>query len=611
MNAAADLTVKIQEAPVHPGCYLFKNRQGKIIYIGKAKNIRNRVRSYFVKGQSKAPKTVALVQQAADIEFIITHSEIEALILENTLIKKHRPRFNVFLKDDKTFPYIRITNEPFPQVYITRKIVRDGSKYFGPYTDSRALRDTLRVLKNLFNIRSCSHHLDEASIARQRIKLCLDYHIHKCDGPCQGLISVDTYDQIIQQVKSFLQGRTGELITEFETRMQQAAQSMQFEAAAKLRDNLQLLRHYSNRQVVETTDFNDRDIVCWASDGGTGCVLVLHVRQGKLIARDAFFPEGDLDTAEGEILDRFITQYYDQVDEIPPEICVNIPPDQPALLTAWLTERRGARVDITQPVRSDKARLMKMAEQNAFLEIQSIQLRRNLKPTTNYLPRSLVNLQAALQMPQPPRRIEAFDISNIRGRQAVASMVSFSDARADKKQYRRFRIRTVQGSNDFAMVGEVVHRRYSRLTQEQQDLPDLIIIDGGKGQLKAACDQLQSLGITQPVVIGLAKRLEEIFLPNHDEPFYFGKNDSALLLLKRIRDEAHRFAITYHRKLRRKDQVHSELDTIPGLGAVRKKALWQRFQTISQMRSASLEDLAQTEFIGKKTAELIWIYLHR
>ena len=597
---------KIRTAPTDPGCYIYRNSAGKIIYIGKAKNIRNRVRSYFVGGY-KEPKTAALVNNIADVEYILTNSEIEALILENTLIKTHHPKYNIFFRDDKTYPYVRITNEPFPQVFMTRSVVRDGSKYFGPYTDSRLLRDTLEIIKNIFPIRSCKHHLNDKTIANGHIKVCLDYHIKKCEGPCQRLVSAEEYNRMINQVIAFLNGRTEESIEYFEEKMKTAAASLQFETAAAYRDKISILMNYSNRQSVELNDGLDRDLIAVLKEAENCCAVIFRVRQGKLIGRDKFLLEGTENYDYPAITHDLLLRYYDNATSIPSEVLLNYLPEEQEMLEKWLMSQKGARVSILQPQRGDKARLMKMAIRNAELQISELQMKQSQK--TEFVPKSLVALQNELRLKELPRRIEAFDISNIGGKFAVGSMITFINGVAKSSEYRRFKIKTVTGSNDYAMLAEVVRRRYTRLLREEKPLPDLILLDGGKGQLNAAVTVLQELNLSAIPVIGLAKRLEEIFIPGNDEPILLARNSLALSLLQRVRNEAHRFAITYHRKIRGKGGISTKLDEIPGLSQNTKKALLQHFKTIANIKSASTEDLMNVKGIGPKIAQKIKQYL--
>ena len=600
------LLQKIRTAPTDPGCYIYHNSAGKIIYIGKAKNIRNRVKSYFVNGY-KEPKTAALISHIAEVEFIVTNSEIEALILENTLIKTHRPKYNIFFRDDKSYPYVRITNEPFPQVFITRTVIRDGSKYFGPYTDSRLVRETIEIVKNIFPIRSCHHRLNEKTIAAGQIKICLDYHIKKCEGPCQGHVSGDEYDRMISQVVAFLNGRTEEAIAYFREKMNNASANTQFEDAAAYRDKISVLKNYSNRQAVELNDCVDRDLVAILKEAENCCAVIFRIRQGKLVGRDSFFLAGSENYDYPGIIRDLILRYYGNVTGIPSEVLVNYLPEEQKILESWLTTQKGSRVEIAQPVRGDKARLMKMALRNAELQIGELQLKQSQK--VDFIPKSLQSLQKELGLSELPRRIEAFDISNIRGKFAVGSMITFINAQAKNSEYRRFKIKTVTGSDDFAMMAEVVRRRYSRLIQEEKPMPDLILVDGGKGQLSSAMNVMQALNLAAIPLVGLAKRLEELYIPHQEDPLLLARDSAALNLLRRIRDEAHRFAITYHRKLRNKGAISTRLDTIPGLSGTVKKALLIQFKTIANIRAAKTDDLVNVKGVGLKVAQKIKLYL--
>ena len=600
------LMEKIRTAPTDPGCYIYRNSGGKIIYIGKAKNIRNRVKSYFVNGY-KEPKTAALVSQIVEVEFILTNSEIEALILENTLIKTHRPKYNIFFRDDKTYPYVRITAEPFAQVFLTRNVIRDGSKYFGPYTDSRLLRETLEIIKNIFPIRSCKHRLNEKTIAKGQIKICLDYHIKKCEGPCQGLVSAEEYDLMIAKVMAFLNGHTEDAIQYFQEKMKTAATNMQFETAAAYRNKIAILKNYSNRQVVELNDCLDRDLVAVLKEAENCCAIIFRVRRGKLIGRDRFFLEGTQNYEYSRIVRDLILRYYDNATSFPSEVLVNELPDEKDMLESWLTAQKGARVIIIKPQRGEKVQLLKMALRNAELQINELVQKQSQK--VDFIPKSLQSLQDELRLKQLPRRIEAFDISNIRGKFAVGSMITFINATAKNSEYRRFKIKTVTGVNDYAMMAEVVRRRYTRLIREKKTMPDLILIDGGKGQLIAAVNVMRDLNISEIPIIGLAKRLEEVFIPEQDEPLMLPRNSIALSLLQRVRDEAHRFAINYHRKLRGKGGISTRLDEIPGLSKNIKKELLNHFKTIANIRAARVDDLTKVRGVGAKLAQKIKLYL--
>jgi excinuclease ABC subunit C len=602
------LSQKIKSAPTLPGCYLFKDKNGNIIYVGKAKSIRNRVQSYLTNGQSKDPKTTVLISRAVDIEFFVTNSEVEALILENTLIKEHKPRYNISLRDDKTFPYVRITNEEFPRVFVTRRVIKDGSRYFGPYTDVGSLRSTLRIIKQIFPVRSCKYKLDQEIVRRKKVQLCLDYHIKKCEGPCQGLVSAEDYNKMIDKMAALLQGKTSEVIDYFKENMTKASSELRFEDAGRYRDNIETIQSYSRTQSVELSDSIDRDLVDIVIEEGYGCAVVFKIRGGKLIGRNSIFLEKIIHHEMPEIMQNFIQLYYSKLEQVPKEILVNAYPENKEILEKWLSEIRTSRVEIKVPVRRDKVRLLRMAERNAKLQLREYLLNKSAKG--EYIPKSLNSLQKSLNLPKLPRRIEAFDISNIRGKFSVASLVTFINATPKKSEYRRFKIKTVKRIDDYSSISEVVKRRYTRQLKEGKPLPDLILIDGGKGQVNIAKSTLDNLRLSNIPIIGLAKRLEEIYLPEKSEPIILPRDSVALTLLRKIRDEAHRFAVTYHRNLRGKGEVTSQLDMIPGLGNSRKKELMKYFGTISKIAAASTDDLCKVEGIGEKLAHKIWNYLH-
>jgi excinuclease ABC subunit C len=602
------LSQKIKSAPTLPGCYLFKDKNGNIIYVGKAKSIRNRVQSYLTNGQSKDPKTTVLISRAVDIEFFVTNSEVEALILENTLIKEHKPRYNISLRDDKTFPYVRITNEEFPRVFVTRRVIKDGSRYFGPYTDVGSLRSTLRIIKQIFPVRSCKYKLDQEIVRRKKVQLCLDYHIKKCEGPCQGLVSAEDYNKMIDKMAALLQGKTSEVIDYFKENMTKASSELRFEDAGRYRDNIETIQSYSRTQSVELSDSIDRDLVDIVIEEGYGCAVVFKIRGGKLIGRNSIFLEKIIHHEMPEIMQNFIQLYYSKLEQVPKEILVNAYPENKEILEKWLSEIRTSRVEIKVPVRRDKVRLLRMAERNAKLQLREYLLNKSAKG--EYIPKSLNSLQKSLNLPKLPRRIEAFDISNIRGKFSVASLVTFINATPKKSEYRRFKIKTVKRIDDYSSISEVVKRRYTRQLKEGKPLPNLILIDGGKGQVNIAKSTLDNLRLSNIPIIGLAKRLEEIYLPEKSEPIILPRDSVALTLLRKIRDEAHRFAVTYHRNLRGKGEVTSQLDMIPGLGNSRKKELMKYFGTISKIAAASTDDLCKVEGIGEKLAHKIWNYLH-
>ncbi len=590
--------------PTQPGVYLFRDANGKVIYVGKAKNLRNRVRSYFQKSRNLDPKTQRLVQRVQSIEVILVDSEVEALILEANLIKEHKPRYNVILRDDKSYPYIRITNEPFPRVFVTRKIVRDGSRYLGPYTDVKDLRHIMKTLRRVFPIRSCHYHIDDAVIASGKIKLCLDYHIQRCQGPCQGLVSQEAYNQMINQVEQFLKGKTRHLIQTLKERMQQAAEAMRFEEAARLRDQIQMIENYyfKDHKVV-LTDFEDRDIIALAHEGEDACAVVFRIRDGKVVGRQHFYLEGVAEKSPEQILSSFLQQFYLIADTIPRHLSLPFLPEDADALQHWLEEKTAHRVYLETPRRGEKHQLITLAQKNARFLLDELLLQKMKK--SDYVPYNVRELQKALKLPTPPRRIEAFDISNIQGQDAVASLVTFVNGKPRKSDYRIFKIRSKSTPDDFAMMHEAVYRRYKRLQEEGTPMPDLILIDGGRGQLNSALRALTELGIQDQPIIGLAKRLEEIYLPDVTEPQTLPRRNAGLRLLQHIRDESHRFAVYHFRKQHTRRLLHSPLDDVPGIGPRRKEHLLKTFGSLQKIKKASVDELVSKGKLPRKVAEQV------
>ncbi len=603
------LQEKLDNIPPKPGCYLFKDRNGTILYVGKAGVLRNRVRSYFQKSRPFHPKLEALMRRVADLEWIITDSEVEALILEYNLIKEHRPRYNVTYRDDKSYPYIRITNEDFPQVFITRKLVRDGSRYYGPYTNVKDVRYTLKTLQRIFLIRSCKYDLNVETIRLKKIPLCLDYYIKKCRGPCQGLQSKEEYNRMIQQVRRFLEGKTGKLAAELRAEMQSCSQRLEFEEAALLRDRLEALDNYRNSQKIVQNDFKDRDIIAVAKEDDDACAVLFRIREGKVIGRMHRYLSKAEWKAESELAEDFLNNYYFGSDDIPQEILVQREPEGRAAIEVWLSERSERRVRVFVPRMGEKRKLVDMAYKNARYLLEELKLQK-LK-AKDYIPHAVKALQRDLRLKKMPRRIECFDISNIQGSDPVASMVCFVDGNAKKSEYRKFKIQIKDTPDDFAMMREAIKRRYNRLLREKKTLPDLIVVDGGKGQLSSALAVLSELGLHDQAVIGLAKRLEEVFLPGLSEAQMLPHTSSALKLLQQIRNEAHRFAVTFHRQRRKKRTLTSELDRINGVGAKRRSLLLNRFGSVKNIAAASVNELVEKGRLPKTVAENIFNYFHK
>jgi len=597
------LQTNLKNLPASPGVYQFLNKNNKVIYVGKAKNLKSRVRSYFQENPGSA-KTVAMVSKIDDLQLVVTDSELEALILENNLIKELKPRYNVNLRDDKSFPFIKVTNELFPRIYPTRKVFNDGSKYFGPYTDVRSMRGSLKMINQIFKIRSCKLDLTEKSIADKKFKVCLDYHINKCDGPCEYLVSASAYNEMVDEVIKLLKGKTDDLIKDLKSRMQSAVENLEYEKAAELRDKIGQLNSISSKQKIVNDDNEDRDIFAIAYEGKDSTCAVFNIRSGKLIGKKQL----KLAIEEGEelanIYSAAIKFYYCDQVEIPRDVIVEITPEDSDALTEWLRMKSNMKTKIFVPQRGDLKSLVKMCKENAILQLKEIQLQK-MKNLGN-VSYSVSALQRDLRLKTLPRKIECFDISNLQGTDTVASMVVFEDGKPKKSLYRKFIIKTVEGPDDFSSMREVIERRYTRLREEAQPLPDLIMVDGGKGQLSSAVEILDNLGLSNYNIIGLAKRLEEVFLPNNSDPELIPKTSSGLKLLQQVRDEAHRFAITFHRARRSKRTIKSVLTDIKGIGPSIAKKLLETFGSVDSIQNAASDDLVKV--IGKKKTELLLQY---
>ena len=592
---------KLKNIPIKPGVYQFKNKDGDIIYIGKAKNLRNRVRSYFQKNKYQTPKNQSMIKRIANVEWIIVRSNVEALLTEANMIKEVQPKYNVDLKDDKSFPFIRITNEPYPQVLLTRKIEKDGSKYFGPYTDVKNLRYSLKALHKIFPVRSCSYYMDDQTVVAKKVKLCLDYHIKKCEGPCESIVSRDHYNAMIERVIKFLQGRTKETEDYVRKQMDIAAADLRYEDAAMYRDQYNAIRRFKERQRKVAADFDDRDIFALARKDDIGVMTVLRVRNGRIFGREKISLQ-NLDEDESAVFASVISRFYMDTDFLPKEITVVTLPDGQDDLEEWLTEKKGSKVIIRQPQRGEKAKEVRLSYQNAKLLLGEWLI--NRKKRRELVPKMVNQLQEDLQLKAPPRRIEAFDISHLGGTNTVASMVCFVDGKARKSEYRKFKIKTVVGIDDFAAMREVVHRRYLRLKKEKGSLPDLILIDGGKGQLSMAVSALRELGLDYIPIVGLAKRLEEVFVPGISDPQSIHKQSPGLILLRRIRDEAHRFAITFQRS-KRKLSLESAFIEIAGMGPKRVNILLMSFESTESIANADHQLIFEKTGIPVKVAKLV------
>ena len=597
----SNLESKIRNLPNKPGIYQFLNDKGKVIYVGKARNLKNRVRTYFHDNITSA-KTLALVNKINDFELIVTDNEIEALVLENNLIKDLKPRYNINLKDDKSYPFIKVTNEPYPRVYPTRRVVKDGSKYFGPYTNVKDMKSALRMINQIFKIRSCKLNIDQESIDKKKFKICLDYHIHKCDGPCEGLVSEKDYNDMVGEVVKLLKGKTDDLIKELTTKMETAVEKMEYEKAAEIRDKRDQLNIISERQKIVANDFEDRDVISIAYEGKDSACSIFNIRGGKLTAKKQLKLGIDDNDEMAEIYAAAIKFYYGEYVEVPKEILIEVEPADTETLGSWLSQKAERKVKFVVPKKSsDALSLINMCKQNAILQLKEIQIQK-MKNQGN-VPYALSALQRDLRLKVMPRKIECFDISNLQGTDSVASLVTFIDGKPKKSLYRKFIIKTVEGSDDFSSMREVIERRYKKLLEEKEPLPDLIMVDGGKGQLSSAVSTLKELGLKDFNIIGLAKRLEEVFFPGHSEPESIPKTSSGLKLLQQVRDEAHRFAITFHRDRRSKRTITSELNGIKGIGKSTTDKLLKEIGSVSVIQSTDVETLSKV--VGKAKAELI------
>ena len=619
MEVPSELEPLLDALPNKPGCYLMKNAAGKVIYVGKAINLRNRVRSYFHNSAQHDLKTHQLVKKIANIEWIVVGSELEALILEMNLIKKYRPRYNVRLKDDKRYPYVRVHwADPFPKVTVTRRMVQDGSRYFGPYTSVWAVHQTLDVLRRIFPYLTC-----DREITGQDERACLYYDIKLCTAPCIGAINKEKYRQMIDDLCNFLDGRTEPIVSRLQFEMEKAAEELRFEKAASIRDQIRAIENVVERQKVVSPEYVDSDVLAMARSNGEAVVQVFFIRGGKLIGRDYFVLEGAEDTPDADVMSEFLKQFYDQATKVPEQVLLPQAIEELQIIRKWLRQKRnGQKVKIFVPRGGAQKELVAMAAENAAETMQV--LKSQWQADRHRQEQSLSELQEALHLSRPLNRIECYDISNTQGTAAVGSMVVFEQGVPSKRLYRRFNIRSVSGPDDFASMEEVLMRRFNRwkAAQEQAEipgkktdkafalLPDLLLVDGGKGQLGRAVEVLERFDLLGKVpVAGLAKQYEELFVPDHSQPILLPRHSQALYLVQRVRDEAHRFAITSHRRRRTKSGLASRLDAIPGVGPVRRKALLSHFGSIDKMKEASLEELENVEGISANVAAAVKAYL--
>ncbi len=600
------VTEQLRQLPESPGVYLMKDAEGNIMYIGKAANLRHRVRSYFGTGQKLSPKLQRMVARVAELDFFVTNSEQEALILELNLIKQHRPRYNVLLKDDKTFPYLKIdTGEDWPRLYITRRLEKDGGRYFGPFAGARSVRQTLRVIQRLFPFRSCTK-----SIKGTDSRACLKYYIGGCLAPCIGAVSRQEYAQVIKQVILFLEGRQERVVRELEKRMDKAAEALEFEKAALLRDQVQGIRQVIEGQRIATRVRGEQDVIAFAQDKDLACAQVFFIRHNKLTGRESFVLQGTRHEEPRQIMTSFVQQFYASSPYVPPLLLLQHPVEDMNVIKDWLQNKRGTTVDVEVPQRGSKKQMVNIVAENAAQGLEQLKIKRLSAPEV--VEDALAEIERELHLARLPLRMEAYDISNIQGQAAVGSMVVFERGKPKPAHYRRFRIKTVPGANDYAMLQEVLQRRFKRGSRASDDwaiMPDLVLVDGGKGQLNTARTIMKDIEAESIPVASLAKENEEIFIPRRARPIVLPRSSPGLQLLQRLRDEAHRFAITYYRKRHRREAFSSALDNIPGIGPRRKRALLRQFGSVKNIREAPEEELAATKGITSSLVKKLKDYL--
>ena len=599
LEQQAYILEKVSHLPTTPGVYLWRDKYQRIIYVGKAINLRNRVRSYVQQDVNRSVKVTAMMRRAWDVETIQTKTEMEALILEATLIKEHHPKYNIMLRDDKTYPYVKVTvQEEYPRLFMTRRLERDGAKYFGPFTDVTAVHHVLRILRSYYQLRTCKSMKVE--------RPCLQYHMHYCEGPCMNYVTVESYRKYIDDIVALFEGKQVQVIQEITSKMEQASEDLEFELAAKYRDDLLSIQKVQEKQRM-VTQRGDMDVLGMAIDGPMACIQLFFIRSGRLLGRENYFVQHEGDSPE-LVMTEFIKQYYGGSTFIPKELLLPMDSVDRELFSEWFTSMKGQQVDVSVPQRGYKKDLIKMAEENAqnFLA----ERRRQWQYTIDKSGGAVKKLAEVLDLPRLPERMECYDISHMQGAETVASMVVFEGGKPAKREYRRFKLKTVQGKpDDFASMAEIMERRYGN--EKDWPMPDLIIIDGGKGQLNAALPVIRAMGVTDVPVISLAKRIEEVFVEGESESIILEHHTPELQLLQQIRDEAHRFAITYHRRLRGKRNLESVLDHIEGIGPKRRKALYKHFGNLDAMRVAELEELESVEGMNKKAALAVYEFFRR
>jgi excinuclease ABC subunit C len=636
----------LRQLPTAPGVYLMKGADGRVLYVGKADALRNRVRSYFGSKVALDARILRMTQEVADVDYIVTDTVSEAYLLEGNLIKEHRPRFNIRLRDDKSYPFVKITlGEDFPRIVRTRKLARDGSRYFGPYASASSVDDTLKLLRKIFPFRTCNLEIPEGKRVLERP--CLLYYINRCQGPCIQAVEKAPYRATIGRIVDFLEGKQEGIADELRTEMEAHSEALRFEQAAAARDKLRAVERTIEQQKVAAYSRAEQDVVGMAREEGEACLQLFVIRNGKMIGREHFIVENARDATDGEVLGSFLQQYYAVSERPPREVLLPAQPSEADDLAAFLADRRGSRVVLHVPERGEKRRLVGLAAQNAVEALAKE--RAEWLADEGKRDEALDGLAAALGLPRQPERIECYDMSNIQGTSAVGSMVVFVNGRPEPREYRRFRIRSGETPDDFRMMAEVLRRRFSRAARLREEtgalslaavgadevpesiddgegreagdprprrsdgwaIPDLVIVDGGKGQLSAALGAMAELGMTDVPLAGLAKRFEELYVPGRSEPIVLPRRSQALYLVQRVRDEAHRFAITYHRTVRGKRALASVFDDVPGIGPARKKALLKRFGSVRRIREASLDEVAATPGVGRAAAERLKSHLAR
>ena len=592
---------KLSRLPDRPGVYLYKDAKAAIIYVGKAASLRNRVRSYFHESRPRDPKTDSLVQQIRDLEYIVTDNELEAMMLEANLVRKHRPRYNIILRDDKHYPFLKLTtNEEFPRLVVARRVQKDGAAYYGPFYPATAMRETLRLTRQLFPLRTCRIKID-GGLERP----CIQYYIHRCNAPCTGWETKEGYAKTVREVQSFLEGKNEELAKVLTREMEDAAAEMKFERATVLRDRIQSLNKVRERQKIISTEPVDQDIIGVVREGGDACVELFFVRKGRLLGQEAFFFDKVSGFRDGDVIGAFIKQFYARGVAPPPEILVSEEVPEADLMAQWLQTLRDGRVELHAPQRGRKREFVALAEENAALALQNHLLSRGNR-------HQLVQgeLQRVLGLPGPPNRIEGYDISHIQGGEQVGSMVVWENGAMKNEDYKRFKIRSVEGADDFASLQEVLTRRFAKALEDGTVLPDLVLIDGGRGQLNVGLKVLEDLGLDYVPVIALAKQQEEVYTADSLQPTTLDMTSPALHALQRIRDEAHRFAITYHRKLRSRRTIQSVLDAIPGVGPTIRTSLLKTLGSARRVREATVAELASVPKVTPKMAQKIYAHFH-